>query len=54
MLNGGRNIEVENNNSKPNRIEGEIYGLKGAGALLRLRGTNFEALVLVLKIGLGG
>ena len=27
---------------------------KGGGALLRLRETNFEALVLVLKIGLGG
>ena len=27
---------------------------KGGGALLRLRETNFEAFVLVLKIGLGG
>ena len=27
---------------------------KGGGALRRLRETNFEALVLVLKIGLGG
>ena len=27
---------------------------KGGGALLRLRETNFEALVLLLKIGLGG
>ena len=27
---------------------------KGGGALRRLRGTNFEALVLLLKIGLGG
>ena len=28
--------------------------MKGGGALRRLRGTNFEALVLLLKIGLGG
>ena len=46
--------------SEKSRLEELHYKLvqmddnKGAGALRRLRGTNFEALVLVLKIWLGG
>ena len=35
-------------------MNNEQLFIKGGGALRRLRENNFEALVLVLKIGLGG